>query len=79
MPVAGAWALRRDQRETNMRYEDARDGRGAEGFWLRLRVRLLSRGRPARSALRVEHMSDRQLADIGLSRREVGPDWWNCR
>jgi uncharacterized protein YjiS (DUF1127 family) len=62
-----------------MRYDDARRERGAESFWLRLRVWLLSRRRPARPGLRVEHMSDHQLADIGLSRRDVGPDWWNYR
>jgi uncharacterized protein YjiS (DUF1127 family) len=65
--------------EAVMRYDDARRERGAESFWLRLRGRLLSRPRPARSGLRVEHMSDHQLADIGLSRRDVGPDWWNYR
>ena len=56
-----------------MRYQELRRPRGIESLWLRLRF-AVSRSLPRRGAgPRVgdlTRLSDRQLADIGVARRE---------
>lgn len=64
-----------------MRYEDVRRAGGAERIWLRVKlawIRLTHQGR-GRDSLPL-HLSDRELADIGLIRRpDIAPAWWRYR
>lgn len=63
-----------------MRYEHVRRLSGVERFWLRLKVARLARDPLRRDrTLDVNRLSDRELRDIGLSRREDLPTWWRYR
>jgi uncharacterized protein YjiS (DUF1127 family) len=53
-----------------MRYQELRRPRGIESLWLRLRLAVSRPGAARAAAGDLSHLSDRLLADIGVSRRE---------